>query len=104
LLRDADLRLHEAQVALDASAPGDVADRVARVLVETDDLFAALVRCWELDGGAAQAIESVRDELSSSVVAVIALERAEMPVVGVLRRAVDAARSRVVEVVDQPVR
>ena len=45
-----------------------------RSLTATDELFAALVRSWELDGLAAQRIELVRDELSGHLVAVAAME------------------------------
>jgi hypothetical protein len=95
LLRVVDLHLRDAQQSLADPAAETVVHGVARSLADTDDLFAALVRSWELDGCAAQRIETVRDELSSNLVAVAALQVAEVPVVGVLRRAVDAAISHV---------
>lgn len=45
LLRDVDLRLHEAQQALAAVVAGEAMDDVERALIDTDDSFAAVVRC-----------------------------------------------------------
>jgi hypothetical protein len=68
---------------------------VRNALAGTDDLFADLVGCWELDGSAAQRIERVRDELSGQLLAADALAEAGRPTVGVLRRAVNSARMEV---------
>jgi hypothetical protein len=72
---------------------------VCGALIDTDDLFAHLVACSELDGSVAQRIERVRDELSGQLVAAEALADAGRPIVDVLRRAVDTARTGVGAVV-----
>jgi hypothetical protein len=96
LLRLAEADLHAAQQLLARPRITDDDVRVVRdALADTDDLFAHLVACWELNGSAAQRIERVRDELSGHLLAVEALAEAGKPTVGVLRRAVDSAWSEV---------
>jgi hypothetical protein len=72
---------------------------VCGALIDTDDLFARLVACLELDASVAQRIERVRDELSGQLVVAEALAEAGRPIVDVLRRAVDSARTGVGAVV-----
>ena len=103
LLRLAEADLCAAQQAL--ARPWMTDDDVRGVrdaLVDTDDRFAHLVACWELDGSAAQRIERVRDELSGQLVAAEALADAGRPIVDVLRRAVDSARTEVGAVLRHP--
>jgi hypothetical protein len=96
-LAEADLRAAQGALARPAISDGEVRG-VREALADTDDLFAHLVACWELDGSTAQRIERVRDELSGQLIAVEALADAGRPTVGVLRRAVDSARTEVVAV------
>jgi len=93
-LADADLRAAERELARPLMTDDDVRG-VCNALADTDDLFAHLVACWELDASAAQRIERVRDELSGQLLAVDALAAAGRPAVGMLRRAVDSARLEV---------
>jgi hypothetical protein len=73
---------------------GATAPDVAASLAETDHLFAALVRSWEVDGWCAQRIETVRDDLSGCLLAVADLDDARAPSVAVLRRGVESATSK----------
>jgi hypothetical protein len=104
LLRLAEADLHAARRALARPLiSDDDVQSVRDALADTDDLFAHLVACWELDGSAAQRIERVRDELSGHLLAVEALTEAGKPTVGVLRRAVESAWSEVGAVLVTPV-
>ena len=95
LLRLLDLHLSAAEQALTPPQTDDDAQDVQAALAYTDDLFADLVGCWELDGFSAQAVERVRDGLSGHLVAANALAQAGVPFVAILRRAVGSARWQV---------
>ena len=59
LLRLLDLHLSAAEQALTPPQTEDEAQDVQAARAYTDDLFADLVGCWELDGFSAQAVERV---------------------------------------------